>query len=165
MPTNFHLAPPSKLVDGLIAVPIDIQTITASLTFDGASQSGSGDATLTFIIGPQAGSAIFDLRQTITAAWLDGTPIALTKSLHDFGGGAGAALRVLASMLAAGSMHTLRIPYSLGIPQAPAPAPISRICNGTPAPASSSTSVSPISGPAATSSPGSRRTSSSISSN
>src|SRR5215217_3741826 len=69
--TNFDLAPPVRTVDGLVAAPIDIQRITASLTFDGATASGSGDATLEFILGPQDGNPIFDLRQTITAAWLD----------------------------------------------------------------------------------------------
>jgi hypothetical protein len=69
MAANFALAPPAKVVDGLTAAPIDIQRITASLVFDGATQSGSGDATPEFVTGPQAGSPIFDLRQTITGVW------------------------------------------------------------------------------------------------
>ena len=32
---NFHLAPPPKTVDGLLAVPIDIESIVAVFTFDG----------------------------------------------------------------------------------------------------------------------------------
>jgi len=85
--TNFDLAPPVKTVDGLKAVPIDIQKITASLTFNGATSSGAGDATLEFITGPEAGNPIFDLRQTITDAWLDGVPLAVAKvAHHDFGG-------------------------------------------------------------------------------
>ena len=35
MVTNFHMAPPPKTIDGLTAVPIDIQTIDAVLVFDG----------------------------------------------------------------------------------------------------------------------------------
>lgn len=117
--TNFDLAPAPKLVDGLLAVPIDIQRISASLTFDAASQSGSGDATLEFTTGPQDGNPIFDLRQTITAAWLDGAPLPVAKlAHHDFGGGTNAAMRVVEALLPANSTHTLRVSYSLGVPQA-----------------------------------------------
>ena len=119
MPTNFDLAPPGKTVDGLAAVPIDIQHINASLIFDGATSSGTGDATIDFIVGPGGGRPIFDLRQTITAAWLDGAPLAVADvALHDFGGGAGAELRIVDSVLAADSSHTLRLTYTLGTPQA-----------------------------------------------
>ncbi|MEP6600631.1 MAG: hypothetical protein ABJB49_02325 [Nitrospirota bacterium] len=119
MPTNFDLAPPGKTVDGLAAVPIDIQHITATLTFDGATSSGTGDATIDFIVGPDGGCPIFDLRQTITSVWLDGTPLTPADvALHDFGGGVGAELRVVDSVLAAASSHTLRFVYTLGTPQA-----------------------------------------------
>jgi hypothetical protein len=105
--------------DGLMAVPIDIQHIVASLTFDGATASGTGDATIDFIVGPGGGCPIFDLRQTITAVWLDGTPLSTADvALHDFGGGVGAQLRVVNSVLADGSSHTLRVTYTLGTPQA-----------------------------------------------
>src|SRR2546426_4452823 len=118
MATNFDLAPPAKTVDGLQAVPIDIQKITASLVFDGATSSGSGDATLDFLMGAQNGNPIFDLRQTITAAWVDGVPLPVVKvALHDFGGGPDAQLRVVESVLAAGTSHSLRLTYSLGLPQ------------------------------------------------
>jgi len=118
MSTNFDLAPPAKTVDGLNAVPIDIQHITAALIFDGATSSGTGDATLDFIVGPAGGCPVFDLRQTITAVWLDGVPLAVADvALHDFGGGVGAELRVVNSVVAAGSSHALRVTYTLGTPQ------------------------------------------------
>jgi hypothetical protein len=117
--TNFDLAPPPKTVDGLKAVPIDVQQVAASLTFDGATSSGSGDATVDFVTGPISGNAIFDLRQTVSAAWLDGAPLLPTKvAHHDFGGGPQAELRIAEQVLAAGSAHTLRLEYSLGTPQA-----------------------------------------------
>jgi hypothetical protein len=117
--TRFDLAPLPTTVDGLLAVPIDLQQVTASLVFDGASATGTGDATLRFVTGPQDGNPIFDLRQTITAAWLDGSPVAVAKlAHHDFGGGPHAELRVLESVLAAGSSHALRMTYALGPPQA-----------------------------------------------
>jgi hypothetical protein len=119
MTTNFDLAPPPTTVDGLLAVPIDLQQVTASLVFDGASATGTGDATMRFVTGPQDGNPIFDLRQTITAAWLDGSPVAVAKlAHHDFGGGPQAQLRVLESVLSAGSSHALRVNYALGPPQA-----------------------------------------------
>lgn len=119
MPTNFDLAPPGKTVDGLAAVPIDIQHITATLTFDGATSTGTGEATLDFIVGPGGGCPIFDLRQTVTAVVLDGVPLVPGDvAQHDFGGGAGAGLRVLNQTLAAGSSHVLRLLYTLGTPQA-----------------------------------------------
>ncbi len=117
--TNLRLAPSARLVDSLWAVPIDIKRITASLTFDGAAQNGVGDATLEFTMGVQNGNPIFDLRQTITAAWLDGTSLPVAKlAHHDFGGGLNAQLRVVEALLAAGSTHTLRVTYTLGPPQA-----------------------------------------------
>ena len=118
--TNFHLAPPAKLVDGLWAVPIDIQRITATLTFDASTTSGTGDATLEFKMGRCTGCPIFDLRQTITAAWLDGVPVPVAKlAHHSFSGGPNADLRIVESSLAAGSAHNLRVTYQVGTPQAP----------------------------------------------
>lgn len=45
MATNFQLAPPPRTVDGLAAVPIDIQTVDAVFVFDGATSSATADAT------------------------------------------------------------------------------------------------------------------------
>lgn len=60
MSTNFHLAPPPKTINGLLAVPIDIQTIDAAFSFDGASQTASADSTITYTVGPDGGNLIFD---------------------------------------------------------------------------------------------------------
>src|SRR5688572_5603358 len=119
MPTNFHIAPPARTVDGLVAVPVDIQSIAASLTFDGSTQSATADATITYIVGPTAGNPIFDLRQTITQAWLDGTifPVAQLAH-HTFGGGQFADLRIVESIQTSGSVHTLRVVYGLALPNA-----------------------------------------------
>jgi hypothetical protein len=38
MSYNFHLAPPSKGINGTLAVPIDIKSIDALITFDGAQE-------------------------------------------------------------------------------------------------------------------------------
>lgn len=121
MPDNLSLAPPPKTVDGLLAVPMDIQTINATLVFNAAAASATADVTVNFLTGIQAGCPVFDLRQTIASAWLDGSPVG-TGSLapHDFGGGAGAELRILNSTLPAGTLHTLRLVYNLALPASPA---------------------------------------------
>ncbi|MCL6505822.1 MAG: HAD hydrolase-like protein [Bryobacteraceae bacterium] len=117
--TNLDLAPPPRLVDGLWAVPIDIQSIAATLIFDGATSSGTGDATMAFQVGPHGGNPIFDLRQSITGVWLDGASVPVSQAAHhDFGGGSNAELRVLEQLLEAGSTHSLRVTYTLGPPQA-----------------------------------------------
>jgi len=117
MSTNFHLAPPSKTVDGLLAVPIDIESITAVFTFDGATQTATADATIVYTVGPTAGNPIFDLRQNITQAWVDGGDFPVAQlAHHNFGAGTFTNLRVIEAVQAAGSVHTLRIRYNLALP-------------------------------------------------
>lgn len=121
MTTNFDLAPPPVTTGGITIVPVDLQSMDARLVFDGASSSASGDATITFVVGPTSGRPMFDLRQPITGVWLDGAPLATTAILtRDPGGGPGAEMRVLDVVLAAGSTHTLRLTYGVGLPNAPA---------------------------------------------
>jgi hypothetical protein len=117
MAANFDLAPPAKTVDGLVAVPIDIESVEASFVFDGGAQTASADATITYAVGPVAGNPIFDLRQTISQAWLDGAPFPPTQlAHHSFGTGSFTDLRVIESVQAAGSVHTLRVQYGLAVP-------------------------------------------------
>lgn len=119
MSTNFHLAPPSKTVDGLLCVPIDIESIDAVFTFDGATQTAVGDATITYTVGPTAGNPIFDLRQNLTSAWVDGAVFAVAQlAHHDFGAEPFTNLRVIEFVQAAGSIHTLRVQYDLALPDA-----------------------------------------------
>jgi len=118
--TNFAIAPPPRLVDGLWAVPVDISRIDATILLDAATQSATGQATLQFRLGRHAGCPIFDLRQTPSAVELDGAVVPVADiAAHDFGGGAGAELRVLARVLDAGTNHTLSVSYPVGLPQAP----------------------------------------------
>lgn len=121
MPTNFHLAPTAKTVDGLLAVPIDIQHLQASFIFDGATNVTTVTATITFITGNRNGCPVFDLRQTITSATLDGVALPVANlAHHNFGGGTNADMRIVMSALPANSSHTLQLNYSLGLPQSPA---------------------------------------------
>jgi hypothetical protein len=117
--TNFEIAPPPKTVDGLLAVPIDISAIAATVQFDLATSSATADATITYTVGPTAGNPIFDLRQTVTDAWLDGASFAPSLlAHHTFGSGPFTDLRVVESVQTAGSVHTLRVLYPLTLPDA-----------------------------------------------
>ena len=121
MPTNFHLAPTIKTVDGLLAVPMDIQHLQASIIFDGTTNTTAVVATITFITGKQNGCAVFDLRQTISSALLDGMAIAVGDlAHHNFGGGTNADMRIINQVLPANTTHTLELHYSLALPQSPA---------------------------------------------
>ncbi|MEO5685493.1 MAG: hypothetical protein ABIQ88_22795 [Chitinophagaceae bacterium] len=121
MPNNFHLAPDAKIVDGLLAVPMDIQQLQASVVFNAATSTASATSTITFITGQQNGCPVFDLRQTIGSATLDGLPILPADlALHNFGGGANAGMRIINRVLPAGTTHTLQVVYTLALPQSPA---------------------------------------------
>lgn len=116
-PTNFHLAPPPTEIDGLPAVPADIGELSATVTFDGGASNAEVDAIVPYTVGPHAGCPMFDLRQTIGRAWLDGAPIDPSRlAAHDVGLGAFSAIRVLDAVQPAGSVHTLRLVYPLGTP-------------------------------------------------
>ncbi|MCC6790450.1 MAG: hypothetical protein IT336_02130, partial [Thermomicrobiales bacterium] len=117
-PVDFRLAPPPTMVDGLLAVPIDVQSVQASVVLDGAASTAQADVTMTYEVGPTAGNPIFDLRQTIGQAWLDGAPLAVgLLAAHDVGAGSFSTIRVLESVQPAGSVHQLRLTYPLATPQ------------------------------------------------
>ena len=117
MTTNFHLAPPSKTVDGMLAVPIDIQSINGVFTFDGATKTSLADVTITYIVGPTGGHPVFDLRQDITRAWLDDIVFSEADlKHHNFGTEVFTELRVIKARQSAGSVHTLRVQYNLSLP-------------------------------------------------
>jgi hypothetical protein len=117
-PPDFHLAPPATTVDGLLAVPIDVQQVQAVVVLDGGTSTAQADVTMSYAVGPTGGNPLFDLRQTIGQAWLDGSAInpALLAS-HDVGAGAFSTIRVMGVVQSAGSVHTLRLVYPLGTPQ------------------------------------------------
>ncbi len=121
MPTNFHLAPAAKTVDGLVAVPMDIQHLQASIIFDGSTNQTTVNAIINFVTGNTNGCPVFDLRQTITTAMLDGAAIPVASlAHHNFGGGANADMQILNQVLPANSAHTLQLNYLLALPQSPA---------------------------------------------
>jgi hypothetical protein len=118
MDTSWRDAPSPTAVDGLVAVPVDVSSLTASVVLDGATSAGTVDATLSYALGPHSGHPLFDLRQTVDRCWLDGVEIAPAEiEGHDVGAGAFASVRVIAHHQGAGTAHTLRVTYALGPPQ------------------------------------------------
>jgi hypothetical protein len=116
----FRYAPRPKVVDGLTAVPIHLDLVTASIVFDGSTKTTQCTAETLFTVGPDGGYPYFDLRQAIDTASLDGSPLAIADvAHHDFGGGTDTELRILERWLAAGSAHTLGLSYGLATPDAP----------------------------------------------
>jgi len=109
--------PPKRLGPGRLAVPIDIGSVWAKLTFDVKAQHASGDGTLRFEHGVDHGYPIFDLRQPVKAAWLDGTALKTDAvAFHRFGTKREQAMRVLSKTLRAGERHKIRLEYDLTVP-------------------------------------------------
>ena len=116
----YRYAPPPTVVDSLFAVPIHIEAVTGTIVFDGGTKTATADAEMQFTVGPDAGYPIFDLRQTIATAELDGTSVPpADMEHHNFGGGVNAQLRVIERWLDAGTTHTLVLGYPLGEPNSP----------------------------------------------
>jgi hypothetical protein len=118
-------APPVTVVDGLTAVPIDFQSVTATLAFDAAARTAALDAEVAFTMGAADGNPVFDLRQPIDSAVLNGAAVPPAQlAHHDFGGGPGAELRIVERTLAAGSANTLSLHAPVGTPASPSAQPI-----------------------------------------
>ncbi len=121
----FRYAPPPTAAAGLVGVPIHIDRVTGTIVFDGATKTASATAVMEFTVGPNDGNPVFDLRQTIGTATLDGAPIAASSlAHHSMGGGAGADVRVISQWMTAGSSHVLELTYPVGTPQSNNAGPI-----------------------------------------
>lgn len=122
---DLALAPPAVDIDGLHAVPIDVQRVDAQVVLDATARAASAGVTMYFRMGADGGYPIFDLRQTILAATLNGADVSPAKMAHhDLGGGPDSELRVLEVELPACSENTLALRYAVEQPSAPASRPI-----------------------------------------
>ncbi|HEV2835890.1 MAG TPA: hypothetical protein VGW58_11265, partial [Pyrinomonadaceae bacterium] len=91
--------------------------IQAKLVFNVGTQTASAETTVSYTVGPTAGNPIFDLRQVIQQAWVDGSAFNTSNmDHHDFGGGPFAKLRVIQTQQQAGSAHVLKLKYDLAVP-------------------------------------------------
>lgn len=112
-------APAPFEVDGLTGVGIDINTLEAKVVFDLETKTASVVADLKFRMTGDGGMPIFDLRQEITSAKLNGKKIDPEKMApHKFGKTAGT-MRIIEKKLDAKSEHHLHLEYSLAKPQSP----------------------------------------------
>ena len=111
--------PAPVVVDGLPAVPMHIRRLTAEVVLDAKARRGYVDAVMSYRVGPASGCPLFDLRQPIDEAWLDGCPIAPAGLRpRETGEGRQASVRVVEQWQSARSSHTLRFRYRLGEPHA-----------------------------------------------
>jgi hypothetical protein len=109
-------APAPMEVEGMMATPIDVLSVSGTADFDLKTAKAEATAVMRFRMSA-TGHPIFDLRQDIAKAWLDGAPVdPADMASHDFGPGA-STLRVLNRQLEAGSEHELRFEYPLRQPQ------------------------------------------------
>ena len=74
-----QFAPPPKTVDGFYAVPVRLASVTASFSIDAETKAASASAEMAFTLGPDAGYPVFDLRQGIATATLDGAAVAVAE--------------------------------------------------------------------------------------
>lgn len=113
-------AQPAVRVEGVPAVPIDVESVDATIVLDAAAKVGAVDATMQFVMGGVEGFPVLDLRQNAEHIALNGAPVdPLDFPLVDFGGGMDAEMRLLRATAGACSEQTLELAYTLATPQAP----------------------------------------------
>ncbi|MFD4439982.1 hypothetical protein ACFWPK_09390 [Nocardia sp. NPDC058519] len=134
MSADFTDAPPPTTVAGLRAVAMHIQELRAVVTLDATTATASAEAQMTYEIGPQSGSPIFDLRQSVQSCRLDGVALPpSTIAARDVGAGPHSTVRVLDVAQKAGSVHRLTMAYQLATPTADlggAYPPVLQLSNG-----------------------------------
>ncbi len=116
---DFDWAPPPLEIDDLIGVPIDVHNLEASMTFDFESREIQVEALMTFMVDVDGGFPVFDLRQEIDFAELNGEVIdAALMGSRKISKQTGS-VRILERGLAAGVAHKLRLKYEVDKPNAP----------------------------------------------
>jgi hypothetical protein len=119
------LPPPPVQLAGRLAVPVDMHQVTASVRFDVASQTAEVSATVELTLDGPTGCPVFDLRQEIDAAMLDGRPLPPEALGHaDMGAGNEARMRVVDVACEGGSSHVLSMRYRLSTPEATGALPV-----------------------------------------
>lgn len=108
-------AQPAVLWRGVPAVPVDIDTLEATIVLDASAGSAEAQAKVAFTMGGAAGYPVLDFRQKqIEELLLDGAPVdPLLFPAVDFGGGPGAQLRVLEAEVEACAQSAIDVSYRL----------------------------------------------------
>lgn len=117
--------PPPVQLPGRLAVPVDIVRLAATVQFDVASQTATVSATVELKVDGPTGYPVFDLRQEIGTASMDGRPLPPDALAHtDMGAGHDARMRAIDVRCEGGSAHVLTLRYKLGTPDATGALPI-----------------------------------------
>ena len=97
---------------------MDVTSVAATLSFDCRVRVARAEAVMSFTVGDDDDGAWFDLRQEVSSAWLDGSPLdvaALAPTNDD--------LRSIGVALGDGD-HELRLAYGLELPRVTEPLPV-----------------------------------------
>lgn len=117
--SRFDHAPAPAKLGALLAVPIHIRQLCASVSFDAAARTATAQAEIQYEVGPTSGNPLFDLRQDVRRAWLDGHELSLASiAARDVGEDGYSTVRVLDRFQEHSSVHLLRLRYFLGAPLA-----------------------------------------------
>ena len=110
------LAPPDMPFAGGLAVPIDVERLTAAVTLRVAERRSIVESRLTFSLGLTRGFPVFDLRQTPISLHLNGEPLetSLLERVEFAGTDTGGVL-VLRRELDSCSRHELVVRYEMGL--------------------------------------------------
>jgi hypothetical protein len=107
---------------------VDVTALDATLSFDARVRAARADAVMRFAVeeggGPQV-NMVFDLRQEIGKAWLDGSPLDVERLARTPDG-----VRVIDVDLAPGE-HELQLAYDLDLPDVVDPLPVGWTANTT----------------------------------
>ncbi len=105
--------PPPFAVDGVAHVLLDLHRIEAELIFNPATQEIRGAAVFDFTTGDVEGLPLFDLRQAITRAVLDGEELAPDTLAHVELPGGETTMIAIPRLLAPCGEHTLELEYAV----------------------------------------------------
>jgi len=111
-------APPPLEIDGLVGMPIDIQSVSSRIVFDLDKQEARTVSTMVFEMTAD-GMPLFDLRQDIDKATFNGEAVDVAKLAQHTPGKTSGPIRILEVEAAAGITHTLELEYLLKTPQSP----------------------------------------------
>ncbi|MDP6964055.1 MAG: hypothetical protein QGF46_07810, partial [Planctomycetota bacterium] len=118
--SNHQYAPPVIEVDGLRGIPIDIISVDTQMSFDFETQTVSVISDMNFKMIGEKGFPLFDLRQNISSAALNGEDIDVNlMAAHDFGPATGT-MRILEIECKPKVTNVLHFEYTLSKPSSPA---------------------------------------------
>lgn len=108
--------PPPFAVDGVAHVLLDLRSVAAELVFDTAAREIRGAAVVQFTAGSVAGYPLFDLRQSVVRAVLDGEELEPGTLVHVDLPAGDTTMIAVQRLLEPCSEHTLELEYAVEAP-------------------------------------------------